>query len=367
MGLSLSLPVLRVSLSSLIEQSVGIAMAGAFAAVILNSLVEQTRRRKPLLMSGKTIEKSRSRTLVSGCIPFDNVPDLEMGMTISRASDDIDFDYETRSVATLPTSNCASKAASGASNHSSSQLASELDVLEMIPHMEDTPTSVLSGFWYDAETASPLRVVPSRSVVTSRSVLSGIHPEAPPQEKVPSEVNILTPEVVDPLDDHFHSERDAFQERALQADRDELLETGESLFIMGEMLSINGKREQALEVLQRAEFVQKRAVEEVIMEVADIMQQQGMKLKDRGNLPYLSLTLLGAAELLKASPTAANLKACSRVHFEYQPNFKRHGDLRNMATKLDSIFTIVRQDATALAQTLRAQAICHRQAVEEEV
>ena len=66
----------------------------------------------------------------------------------------------------------------------------------------------------------------------------------------------------------------------------------------------------------------------VQQQIADIMQQQGMKLKDRGNLPYLSLTLLGAAELLKASPTAANLKACSRVHFEYQPNFKRHGDLR---------------------------------------
>jgi tetratricopeptide (TPR) repeat protein len=159
------------------------------------------------------------------------------------------------------------------------------------------------------------------------------------------------------VDDWCHCQQDVLAERVALASRSELLEMGESLFVLGEMLQSLGRRHEALQALERAAFLQKSAAKQTIMSLASLQRQLGQYHRDQGN-DYLSIILVGAAELLESKPNPSCLKVCTKILDAYQ----RHAQYPELETELKALqenMIQIRQDALPIAQTLREQAQCY--------
>ena len=160
------------------------------------------------------------------------------------------------------------------------------------------------------------------------------------------------------VDDSFTALRTLFENKAKKANREELIEIGEMLFNLGEMLHAVGKREDAREVFERAYFMRTLAVKELMVCIAVTMRKQGLYHGDRGD-DYLSVILVGAAELLQARPTPSCLKLCTLVQGGYiQQSDGKCPELQVLMEEMNEYINLVKAEAQPLADTLRAQINC---------
>jgi hypothetical protein len=157
------------------------------------------------------------------------------------------------------------------------------------------------------------------------------------------------------LDKLFAGDRDWFDQQAKMASREDLLDMGESLYQMGEMLHLTGKREEALQVFERAAVVQKLAVEQVMASIAALLYKVGVYHRDRGD-DCLSVVLVGVADLLQAKPSPTCLLLCQQVLNGYQRSHSMCPEVEVSMKEINESFEFVRREAKPLARSLRGQA-----------
>lgn len=332
MGLMVSLPM-QAMIYGLLERAVGVFICGSFVAIIISNLGFLRLHKTVLIQTSSTAaaaaaaatiasNRTRSKSLLSGSIPYGSGKEDEEMSQITTSDDD------------------------------------------------ESPRAIMTdGFW-DERSFDPSEATLERMTCLLPSIDEEIDEETgyyhnysytnnswDSSQAAEGESELLFAQD-SPLDEHFECDRAIFEAKARQASREDLLEMGESLFVLGDMLYSSGKRKDALEVFERAAFVQKLAVERVMGCMAMSMRKLGVYHRDRGD-EYLSVVLVGTAELLQARPTASCLRLCTLVHSGYTRSCGTCPELAALLSEMDEYLELVRREAKPLALTLRGQANCY--------
>jgi hypothetical protein len=326
MGLMLSLPM-QAMIYGLLERAIGVFICGSFVAIIVSNLgflrLQKSVQTSTVAAAAAAVttivgNPSRSKSLLAGYIPCGSDKGDEEMFLVATSDDD-----------------------------------------------ESPRTVMTDGFW-DERSFDPSEATLERMTCLLPSIDEEIDEEMGYYNNNSFETSDEAEELDllfaqdSPLDEHFECDRAIFEAKAKQASREDLLEMGESLFVLGDMLYSSGKRKDALEVFERAAFVQKLAVERVMASMAASMRNLGVYHRDRGD-DYLSVVLVGAAELLQARPTASCLKLCTLVHSGYTRSCGTCPELAALLDEMDQHLELVRREAKPLALTLRGQANCYSQ------
>lgn len=329
-----------------LEAAFGIFIAASVLVTIVPRIEEWLNRKE-----GLPLYQASTQSIMSGTIP------TAMPVTsISRQSimsGTIPATVTTTTTTTTPSTSQQQSTTTpqGAMPRIARSLGTgSVPQVELISSSEDvSPQSLVSGRMVEwgEEYASP----PPTPTETRRVRFYQV------QDETPLVSNKSKMKKISKLDHDIECTRALFAEKAIEASPQELDEIGESLFFQGEMLQVNGKWEEALEVFYRAEIAQKGSILESMQKMATVMQEQGLRHGERGD-DYLSVVLLGAADKLKHQPTAANLKICTAVHRGYKPKWGKDPQLKEMVKNMNESVSLVRREALALAKTLNAQADC---------
>ena len=322
MGLSLSLPMQAMMYGALEKTAVGVFICGSIAMFLIsNNFIGILRVKPKVVTSSAAVElcfdnrssnrRARVKSLVSGVLPSAS------GCADSKSlfKGVIPYGDEERSSATLP------------DDDNSPRALSDADRL----------------FWNDQTKYGYLPVIDEEDIDGSFEFENDL------------ESNFVAESHLDKL---FGGDRDWFDEQIKTASHEDLVEMGESLFLLGEMLHVNGKRADALRVYERASVVQKLAIEQVMETIASLLRKVGVYHRDRGD-DILSVVMVGAADLLHAKPSPTCLLLCTQVLRGYQQSNSTCPDLEALMKEMNGNIELARREAKPLALSLRGQANSH--------
>lgn len=149
--------------------------------------------------------------------------------------------------------------------------------------------------------------------------------------------------------------RNVIAKKASEADEEGLFETGNDLFREGERLLALGEVEDAREALARARDFQKNSIQLITKRMAHTMHQQGLRHCDSGD-KFLSIVLLGVAEILKHRPTPGHVQLGTQIHTGYSKICPTIPEFDEPRKEIDECVKKVEKEARPLAQTMRAYA-----------
>ena len=159
------------------------------------------------------------------------------------------------------------------------------------------------------------------------------------------------------LDNSVSNLGELFEAKSRESDRDGLFEIGNSFYRKGEVLLYEGKVEEAREVLQRARSFQKRSLRLITMRMAQSMHKQGLDHCKRGD-KYLSVILLGIAEILKHTPTPANLHLGVQVYLGYSRICPKEPGFQDLRNEIGECVRIIEKESLQMAKTLQTYSKC---------
>ncbi|KAI2505975.1 hypothetical protein MHU86_8475 [Fragilaria crotonensis] len=330
MGLSLSLPMQAMMYGALEKTAVGIFVCGSIAVFLFSNSFVGILRVKPKIVASSTSTAAIKTNYDSGSRSSDMV--YSNGTT--RAKSLVAGDLPNNNACADPKSLCKGVIPYG---------DEEMPMMEEFTD-DDSPRGLSDAeqllIWENRTWYGQLPAIDEESV------------DASFESHYDSESNFGYESRLDKL---LAGDRGWFDEQAKMASRDDLLEMGESLYLMGEMLHLTGKRADALQVFERAAVVQKRAMEQVMASLAALLREVGVYHRDRGD-HCLSVVLVGVADLLHAKPSPTCLLLCEQVLNGYQRSHSTSPEIEESMKAINENIELIRREAKPLARSLRGQA-----------